>query len=185
MSRDEGFLSRWSKRKSEAARAPERAPAPPAVETPAPEETVDLSLLPSIDSLTAETDITAFLKKGVPEVLKTAALRKMWATDPAIRDYIGPADYQWDFNTPGALDGFGELATGTDIEKMIADLSDYHLRPAEPVPDVPVETVVAEASPELEPASGDSEEKPDEESPVEPLPAPPVRRRRHGGAMPA
>ncbi len=32
------------------------------------------------------------------------------------------------------------------LERMIADLSDYHLRPAEPVPDTLVEAAVAEGA---------------------------------------
>ncbi len=113
--RSEGFLSRWSRRKREIA-AEESAAAPvPASESaeatpPAePEEEFDLSLLPDIETLTAESDITLFLKKGVPETLKNAALRRMWSADTAIRDYIGPVDYQWDFNDPMGVPGFGPL----------------------------------------------------------------------------
>src|SRR3546814_4496941 len=49
---------------------------PVAVEPPGP--------LPSLEDLTAESDLTAFLREGVPESLKKAALRKMWSLDPAI-----------------------------------------------------------------------------------------------------
>lgn len=65
--------------------------------------------LPRIEDLTAESDLTAFLKKGVPTALKSAALRKMWSIDPRIRDYVGPAEYAWDFNQPGSMAGFGPL----------------------------------------------------------------------------
>src|SRR4051812_21688846 len=98
---DKGFLARWSQRKQEAkeeTRQPERgapvadaesAAAPAAEAEAAPE--FDLSTLPSLDELTSETDITAFLRKGVPEHLRNAALRKSWALDPAIRNYVNPA----------------------------------------------------------------------------------------------
>ena len=50
------------------------------------------------------TDITGFLRKGVPEHLRNAALRKSWALDPAIRNYVNPAlDYAYDWNTPGGV----------------------------------------------------------------------------------
>src|SRR6266702_1902752 len=116
---DEEFLSRWSRRKREAKAAPEAPPpaqpvatpnADPAVtaESPAVDE-VDLSSLPPIDSITALTDVTAFLRKGIPRELSRAALRRAWAADPAIRDFIGLAENAWDFNDPNAMPGFGPL----------------------------------------------------------------------------
>ncbi len=123
--RSEGFLSRWSRRKREIV-AEEAVAAPVsttvAAEAPAPtepEEEFDLSLLPDVETLTTESDITLFLKKGVPEALKNAALRKMWSADPAIRDYIGPVDYQWDFNDPTGVPGFGPLGEDVDIEALL------------------------------------------------------------------
>ena len=87
-----GFLSRWSRRKraavtpapDPAAEAPAAA-APPAV-APEPAEPFDPASLPPIESLTAESDITAFLRPQVPASLRTAALRRAWTLDPAIRD---------------------------------------------------------------------------------------------------
>jgi hypothetical protein len=65
--------------------------------------------LPRLEDLTAESDLAAFLKKGVPLALRSAALRKMWSLDPGIRDYVGPSEYAWDFNQPGSMAGFGPL----------------------------------------------------------------------------
>ena len=48
----------------------------------------------------------------MPAELTRAALRQAWASDPAIRDFIGIAENQWDFNDPEAMPGFGLLATG-------------------------------------------------------------------------
>ncbi len=42
----------------------------------------DLASLPSLDSITAATDIRAFLTPGVPTELARAALRRAWAADP-------------------------------------------------------------------------------------------------------
>jgi hypothetical protein len=114
---DENFLSRWSRRKRdtetvddppqiESAGPPNSAPAPAA--TPEKDE-VDLSSLPSLESITGETDITAFLRKGIPQDLSRAALRRAWETDPAIRDFVGLAENAWDFNDPNAMPGFGPL----------------------------------------------------------------------------
>jgi hypothetical protein len=136
---DKGFLARWSQRKQEA-KPPERETpvadageaAEPVPEAEAPEK-FDLSSLPSLDELTAETDITAFLRKGVPEHLRNAALRKSWALDPAIRNYVNPAlDYAYDWNTPGGVPGNSELGAGIDIARMVAQIMGTGEAPAEP-----------------------------------------------------
>jgi Protein of unknown function (DUF3306) len=119
MSEDE-FFARWSRRKHEArADAPpleadpsseaQQAFPPAAAEGSAAEPEIDLSVLPPIDSITAATDITAFLRKGIPQGLARAALRRAWFTDPAIRNFIGLAENAWDFNDPNAMPGFGPL----------------------------------------------------------------------------
>jgi len=73
------------------------------------QEPFDPASLPSIGSITADTDIVAFLKSDVPTELTRAALRQAWTSDPAIRDFIGIADNQWDFNDPYGIPGFGRL----------------------------------------------------------------------------
>src|SRR3954469_25693498 len=123
------FLSRWSQRKQEA-KQPDRAePAPDADAPSAPvaeskaEPEFDLSSLPKLEDLTATTDITAFLRKGVPESLRNAALRKAWALDPAIRNYVNPAlDYAYDWNTPGGVPGSSEIGAGTDIARLVSQI---------------------------------------------------------------
>ncbi len=67
MSTDEGdFLRRWSKRKREAkAVAPQKAVEAQPVE------------LPPVDSLTFDSDFSAFLKANVEESVKRAALKKL------------------------------------------------------------------------------------------------------------
>ena len=84
-------------------------PAPPVAAGHASAEPVDLSSLPPIESIDAATDITAFLRKGIPQELRHAALRRAWSADPAIRDFVGLAENAWDFNDPNAMPGFGPL----------------------------------------------------------------------------
>jgi Protein of unknown function (DUF3306) len=127
---EESFFTRWSKRKAAANAEP--VPEPARVEEaaaeaqpqPAPEqpaEEVDLSLLPPLEEITAATDITGFLKPGVPEALRTAALRKVWTRDPAIRDFIGLSENAWDFNDPAGIPGFGPIdMPGGQIRQMAA-----------------------------------------------------------------
>jgi hypothetical protein len=113
---DENFLARWSRRKRETTAVdspPQIEPAGPPNPAPTPvtaeKDEVDLSSLPSLESITGETDITAFLRKGIPQDLSRAALRRAWETDPAIRDFVGLAENAWDFNDPNAMPGFGPL----------------------------------------------------------------------------
>ncbi|MBR1122020.1 DUF3306 domain-containing protein [Bradyrhizobium lablabi] len=77
-------------------------------------EPFDPSTLPSIEAITAETDIRGFLQSGVPLELSIAALRRAWTSDPAIRDFIGIAENQWDFNDPNSIPGFGPLGAAGD-----------------------------------------------------------------------
>jgi len=116
---DEEFLARWSRRKREAKAAVDAPPPTEPAETPdpAPSATaenpanaeVDLANLPPVESITAATDVTAFLRHGIPPELSRAALRRAWAADPAIRDFVGLAENAWDFNDPHAMPGFGPL----------------------------------------------------------------------------
>ncbi len=128
---DREFLARWSRRKREAKAAVDAAPPIEPAETPnpapsaaagnPPDAEVDLASLPPIESITAATDITAFLRKGIPLELSRAALRRAWAADPAIRDFVGLAENAWDFNDPHAMPGFGPLNCS---EAELGDLVD-------------------------------------------------------------
>ena len=79
--------------------------------------------MPNLEELTGSTDITAFLRKGVPEHLRNAALRKSWALDPAIRNYVNPAlEYAYDWNAPGGVPGGGELDAGVDVARLVSQI---------------------------------------------------------------
>jgi hypothetical protein len=199
---DEGFLARWSRRKHEAeTTAPESGeptPAPEAPDHPPTSEPPDVAdivaKLPPIEEITATTDIRAFLSPGVPSELRLAALRRVWSADPAIRDFIGLAENQWDFNAPDGVPGFGSLVDPEQVRQLLAkvvggdepDPGKPAIEPAEP--DHP-ETATAAA---LEPLPLPSEEDPhppaiDEAGPrsqSEPDEAP-ASPRRHGGALPS
>lgn len=229
MSGEDNFLARWSQRKREAKHAElEREPEQPieevvdgekplalTEEADAPaEEPFDLESLPKLDDLTATTDIRAFLQKGVPEDLRNAALRKVWALDPVIRDYVSPAlEYAYNWNVPGGVPGNGELAAGTDVARMVAQVfgSEFERFSTEDVANVieqvapqPVEPVLAQDSVRLTTASDRTEAQPQEapqngeeasscefhvagiadEQDAGSSTAPQQKPRRHGGAMP-
>jgi hypothetical protein len=89
----------------------------------ATQEAFDPASLPSIDSFTADTNMVAFMKSGVPTELTRAALRRAWTSDPAIRDFIGIAENQWDFNDPNGIPGFGRLDATESGVTFLAQVS--------------------------------------------------------------
>jgi hypothetical protein len=141
MSEPENFLERWSRRKRAAAEQPEPEPqTAPAAETktetqPAPDvaeptvkpdakpesEPFDLSSLPSLESIDATTNVSAFLRPGVPEDLTREALRRAWTSDPAIRDFVGLVENGWAFNDPNAMHGFGPIAP-EEVARLIGQV---------------------------------------------------------------
>jgi hypothetical protein len=124
MSDSENFLARWSRLKHEAALEVSglRQHAPVAalqgVDEP-PSLAFDPASLPSIESIDAATDIRPFLEGCVPDALRHAALRSTWRADPAIRDFVGIAENQWDFNDPATIPGFAAHA-GADYACSLA-----------------------------------------------------------------
>jgi hypothetical protein len=134
MSEDD-FLKRWSRRKQEAREEGETLPpsptetaAQPVPEAP-PADEIDLSKLPPIDSITSATDVTAFLRENIPAELSRAALRRAWAADPAIRDFVGLAENAWDFTDPAAMPGFGPLDQSPEqiaalVERVVGGVRD-------------------------------------------------------------
>ena len=178
--RDKGFLARWSQRKQEAkqpepdALAAESAessssPAPPS-EDVTPE--FDLSTLPKLEELTESTDITAFLRKGVPEHLRNAALQKSWALDPAIRNYVNPAlEYAYDWNAPGGVPGGGELDAGVDVARLVSQIM------GEPA----AETIKSDANCSEDEAAGSLVEPSARDLPPQPQEDLPVQSLRRSG----
>jgi hypothetical protein len=92
----------------------------------AAEEPFDLASLPSIEAITASTDVRGFLQSRVPVELTRAALRQVWASDPAIRDFIGIAENQWDFNDADAMPGFGPLSESENTAAALAQALGRH-----------------------------------------------------------
>ena len=128
MNEHENFVSRWwrlkheseSRRKRKTELPENAAPSSTAVTSSANEDDAaaletratpifDPASLPSLDSITACTDISIFLRSGVPAELTVAALRRAWVSDPVIRDFIGIAENQWDFTNPATIPGFGPV----------------------------------------------------------------------------
>ena len=167
MSEPENFLARWSRRKAEqpADRASDadekpdqqKQPGGVAAETKLDEakkegEEVDLTKLPPIESIGPETDIRAFLQKGIPPELTRAALRQVWTSDPAIRNFIGIAENQYDFATGSDIPGFGPLTPADDVARMVRQIMGEGVprapSPPEPEPAPEADAQALETSPE-------------------------------------
>ena len=132
-SEGEGFLARWSRRKRGADTAARRPPAPKLAAAPPDSERSDLgpaaappavdpAMLPPVETIAADSDITAFLAPGVPAELTRAALRRAWASDPAIRDFIGLSENAWDFTAADGIPGFGPLSA-EDARRLFEQLT--------------------------------------------------------------
>ena len=112
-------LSRWSRRKHEAARAnaaPE--PQPPAQPAPAVVAAPPAELpLPPVESLTIESDFTKFLGPKVEETVKRAALRKLFS-DPRFNVMDGLDVYIDDYSKPDPIPE-GMLAKLRDVYETL------------------------------------------------------------------
>lgn len=109
---NERFLDRWSRRKRDAEEA-ETAPAS------APDaDAVREADLPSIDELGADSDYSAFMRKGVPSDVRNRALRALWRSDPTRFAPDGLEEYGGD-QTPSPVAGVAlktvfRIARGSD-----------------------------------------------------------------------
>jgi hypothetical protein len=210
------FLLRWSRRKQTAATRPRQendpresaaaegrssaAPSPGEPDRPV----FDPATLPPIDSINATSDIRAFLAPGVPEGLRHAALRRAWLTDPAIRDFVGLAENQWDFTKPDGVPGFGSLKPTPELRRMVARVLGEALEWPQPPTGAEPDERIAQTSTKLPaafPAVGvdsaepqasdtkltmrcDNNDVATQTERAEPITASGSAHRRHGGAMP-
>ncbi|MDF2096549.1 DUF3306 domain-containing protein [Aquibaculum arenosum] len=117
---DEGFLSRWARRKAQREKDAERRDAVSAAEQAEPtpesaadslsdagegestlgEETVSAEDLPDPETLGRDDDWTPYLKRNVPSELRVKALRRLWRLDPVYANLDGLVDYAEDYNGP-------------------------------------------------------------------------------------
>jgi hypothetical protein len=129
MSEQEEFLARWMRLKQEsgveartkAAKTQPTEVGKPSAPVPIGSESASVApeSLPAIESITGESDVRPFLQSGVPTELVRGALRAAWTTDPAIRDFVGIAECQWDFNDPSAMPGFGPLTATQSAQSVV------------------------------------------------------------------
>jgi hypothetical protein len=159
--KDEGFLSRWSRRKTEARAggvpetAPESAPdrstssvprageagAPPGGgAVPAPPQAPEAQL-PAVESLTPHSEISAFMRPEVDPALRGRALKTLFS-DPALYPMDGLDVYIDDYTKPDPLpEGW--------LEKL-NQFATLHGEPPAPEATPPAATAQADAAPSRE-----------------------------------
>jgi hypothetical protein len=174
MSDDETFAGRWSRRKQA-----HRAGKPPA-ETKAekaalPAAPVDANAgdtsnvegakpdepppdLPSIDSLTKDSDYAPFLRANVPEALRNLALRKLWLSDPAFSAMDVLDHHNLDYTAPAlteAIKTVYQFGRG-----LLAEDQDKGGDEAKPGADSPPAQVASAVNPERDSLTPPSEKNP-------------------------
>ena len=220
MTASENFVSRWARlkrnadvqRRTEPAGDPLLRPAgdasPGGAEAAIAQSRIDAvdqpfdpASLPSIETITVNTDIRGFLQSRVPAELTRAALRQAWASDPAIRDFIGIAENQWDFNDPDSIPGFGPLLESDNVPGLLAQALGRRDKLVGMIPEMPAsveQSVAAEtcdepvasddksqqasdgSAPGDEEGAAASDDRVAEEHEMDELP----RHRSHGSALP-
>jgi hypothetical protein len=143
-------LSRWSRLKHEAARTKDVpaavTPAAHAVVPPSAPPVAPAEPLPPVESLTIDSDFTAFLAPKVDEGLKRAALRKLFS-DPRFNVMDGLDVYIDDYSKSdpmpdGLLDKlanvYNKLTEEPEKDPAPATETSIAATPAEPPPQEPV-----------------------------------------------
>jgi Protein of unknown function (DUF3306) len=161
----EPFLKRWSRLKqgeegAEVAGGGDGEKALVASEGEAPE--IDPADLPDIESLDKDSDYTPFMQEGVPEALRTLALRQLFFSDPALAVLDGLNDYDEDFSMLGIVaqkvrtaykagrgfledDDLVDIGEADETEEVEAgDGTEAPAAAAEAAPDPPDEAAIAE-----------------------------------------
>ena len=156
-------LKRWSARKlaaaQEGANTQAAIAAPPATPATAAPENADAvpvpAPLPPVESLTFDSDFTAFLKADVDESLKRAALKKL-LHDPRFNVMDGLDTYIDDYSKPDPIEPelvkqlmqarflFSPPKTRVNEQGYVEDVPpETETRPSQPLPDEAQPTAIA------------------------------------------
>ncbi len=119
MAEDDGFLSRWARRKEQVRQGvpvapegvPDAAPSPPPANAPSPQASEPaaaaapaaaparpLPTMEDVAGLTRESDYSRFVSPGVDPTVKNAAMKKLFASDPHFNAMDGLDVYIDDYN---------------------------------------------------------------------------------------
>ncbi|MDX1553845.1 MAG: DUF3306 domain-containing protein [Marinobacter sp.] len=137
----ESRLQRWSRRKTGASKEAELPPHSVIEPEPSPEEqelAVNEALpehevlqkynLPDPDAIELGTDITGFMRKEIPELLRRRALRSLWRSNPVLAVLDGLNDYDEDYTNAAvatnAMKTLYKVGQGFDRTPAVAEKAD-------------------------------------------------------------
>lgn len=115
---NDGFMSRWSKRKRAIAAGEEVLDVSPDIAEAAPsdvpakiseERAAELEANKmaaeaiDVDKLEYDSDFSAFFKDGVPSLLRQKAMRILWRSNPILANVDGLCDYDDNFADPSHI----------------------------------------------------------------------------------
>ena len=141
---NEGFLQRWSRLKSQPETEPGSGPADLTPSSDAPQEQMgsgpqdQTPTLADVDSLTAESDFSAFVARGVDASVRRLAMKKLFA-DPHFNVVDGLDIYMGDYNLPDPVSP-AMLASLTHARNLFARVEEA-LADDEPPPAPPDQEV--------------------------------------------
>lgn len=175
MAEDEGFLSRWSRRKSDVRRGgataePESGAPPGGVDATAAPGTGARKALTEADfadvdfsALDAASDYKRFIDPAVPDAIRNRALARLWASDPVLSAPDPFSDCAGDFTdaaravTGGLLQTAHKIGQGFLSDQEAAEWERLGRPPAVAAEDGPVGTAAAPpstAAPDPSPGPG-------------------------------
>lgn len=187
----ESRLQRWSRRKTKTAKEAELSP-PSLVEPEPSPEAQELALnealpehevlekydLPDPDTIELGTDITGFMRKEIPDLLRRKALRALWKSNPVLAVLDGLNDYDEDFTDAGMTVkgaktlykvGQGLIDKSAKVDEQLGHYMEAQAKAPEPIqPDGVTEQTEPEMAAEslpharpAEPAVGNVEPEPE------------------------
>ncbi|KIT15713.1 DUF3306 domain-containing protein [Jannaschia aquimarina] len=144
-------------------------------------EALDALDLPVPESLKAGDEVTAFLREGVPELIRRRALRQLWKVNPALANLDGLVDYGEDFTDAATV--VENLSTAYQVGKGMAAHVMELARQAEDeedaAPDAPADVMQDITEDEVRPAVTATDEplaaEPETVAVAEPVAAAPRR----------
>lgn len=148
----ESRLQRWSRMKTGASKETELPPPSVSEPEPSPEQqelAVNEALsdqeilkkydLPDPDAIELGTDVTGFMRKEIPELLRRRALRSLWKSNPVLAVLDGLNDYDEDFTdaavATNAVNTLYKVGQGFDRTPAVEETPDAQVgdRVQEPV----------------------------------------------------
>lgn len=167
---EDGFLSRWSRRKRRAVEADAEDTVAPESAEPEGEADADLTdaeilakyNLPDPETLLPGDDHAAFLRAPIPLHLQRVALRKLWRSNPVLAVLDGLNDYDTDFTGDTVAKGTLKTAykVGRGFLKDLPETGEEPVSVAETEATAVPETSLGPEEAGEDDASGETEETP-------------------------